>query len=160
LRWKTIALGCWGLAILLSAPAEAMSSHGGNCVAYARAATGIQIDGNAGMWWSHAAGHYERGQEPKIGAVLAFRPFGRMRSGHVAVVTGIMGPREILVDHANWVRGRVSKAMLAVDTSPANDWTSVRVVGSRAEARRARQSDLRVPLSAHVARRLRRGEHG
>jgi surface antigen len=92
------------------------------------------------MWWPHAAGRYERGQEPKIGAVLAFRPFGRMRSGHVAVVTGIMGPREILVDHANWVRGRVSKAMLAVDTSPGNDWTSVRVVGSRAEARGARDN--------------------
>jgi surface antigen len=140
LRWKTIALGCWGLAFLLSAPAEATSSHGANCVAYARAMTGIQIDGNAGMWWSHAAGRYERGQEPKIGAILAFRSSGRMRSGHVAVVTGIMGPREILVDHANWVRGRVSKAMLAVDTSLGNDWTSVRVVGSRAEARGARDN--------------------
>jgi surface antigen len=140
LRWKTIALGCWGLAFLLSAPAEATSSHGANCVAYARAMTGIQIDGNAGMWWSHAAGRYERGQEPKIGAILAFRSSGRMRSGHVAVVTGIMGPREILVDHANWVRGRVSRAMLAVDTSPRNDWTSVRVVEARAEARGARDN--------------------
>lgn len=140
MRWRTIALGCWGLVILLSLPAEARSSHGGNCVAYARAVTGIQLDGNAGLWWSHAAGRYERGQEPQIGAILAFRSYGRMRSGHVAVVTGIIGPREILVDHANWVRGRISKAMLVVDASPDNDWTSVKVVGSRAEVRGARDN--------------------
>jgi hypothetical protein len=30
--------------------------------------------------------------------------------------------------------------MLAVDTSPGNDWTSVRVVGSRTEARGARDN--------------------
>jgi surface antigen len=96
--------------------------------------TGIQLDGNAGLWWSHAAGHYDRGQEPKIGSVLVFKSFGHMRSGHVAVVSGVVEPRKILVDHANWVRGRVSKAMAVVDTSPRNDWTSVKVLGTRPEA--------------------------
>jgi surface antigen len=109
-------------------------------VAYARAVTGIQLDGNAGTWWSHAAGRYERGQAPKIGAILAFKAYGRMRSGHVAVVSGIVGPREILLDHANWVRGRVTTAMLAVDTSPGNDWTSVRVVSARGQASGARDN--------------------
>jgi surface antigen len=95
--------------------------------------TGIKLDGNAGLWWSHAAGRYDRGQEPQTGSILVFKSFGHMRSGHVAVVSGVVGPREILVDHANWVRGRITKAMMVVDTSPRNDWTSVRVLGSRPE---------------------------
>jgi surface antigen len=111
-----------------------MVSHGGNCVAYAKAVTGIQLSGNAGLWWSNAAGHYDRGQEPQIGSILVFKSSGHMRSGHVAVVSGIVGPREILLDHANWVRGRVTKAMAAIDMSPRNDWTSVKVLGDRPEA--------------------------
>ncbi|HXP02716.1 MAG TPA: CHAP domain-containing protein [Stellaceae bacterium] len=139
MRWKAIALAYWGLAILLSLPAQAAVKHhgapsGGNCVAYARALTGIQLDGNAGLWWSHAAGRYDRGHEPKIGSVLVFKSFGHMRSGHVAVVSSVDGPRRILVDHANWIRGRVSKAMAVVDTSPNNDWTAVKVLGNRPEA--------------------------
>lgn len=154
MRWRTIALVCWGLAMLLALPAQAAvrhsSSHhkiashtsaarastarGGNCVAYAKAVTGIKIDGNAGLWWSHAAGRYDRGQEPRIGSILVFKSSGHMRSGHVAVVSGVVGPRKILVDHANWVRGRVSKAMAVVDTSSDNDWTSVKVLGNRQEA--------------------------
>jgi surface antigen len=139
LRWKTIALACWGLVILLSLPVQAAVRHGGaphgsNCVAYAKAVTGIQIDGNAGLWWSHAAGRYDRGPVPKVGSILVFKSSGHMRAGHVAVVSSIDGPRKILVDHANWVRGRISKAMAVVDTSPRNDWTSVKVLGTRPEA--------------------------
>jgi hypothetical protein len=134
-RWRLLALG-WGLSILLSLSAQAAVHHGarwgngtpgGNCVAYARAVTGIQLDGNAAMWWPHAAGRYERGQEPKVGAILVFKSSGYMRSGHVAVVSRIVGPREILIDHANWIRGRVTRAMSVTDTSPGNDWTSVKV---------------------------------
>jgi surface antigen len=140
LQWTAIASTCWGLGILMCLPAHASSPNGGNCVAYAGAVTGIQIDGNAGLWWSHAAGRYERGQVPKIGAILAFKSYGGMRSGHVAVVSGIVGPREILIDHANWVRGRVTKAMLAVDSSLDNDWTNVKVVSARAQASGARDN--------------------
>lgn len=153
MRWRTIALTCWGLAIALSLPANAAprhnspahkvashrsaihaaNTHGGNCVAYAKSVTGIKIDGNAGLWWAHAVGRYDRGRQPRIGSVLVFKAFGHMRSGHVAVVSGIDGPRRILVDHANWIRGRISKAMAVVDTSANNDWTSVKVLGSRLE---------------------------
>ena len=35
--------------------------------------------------------------------------------------------RQILVDHANWYHGTVSRGMSVVDTSPAQDWTSVAV---------------------------------
>lgn len=149
MRWRSIALACWGLAILLSLPAQAAVrhnaashrgvsrsavSHGSNCVAYAKAVTGIKIDGNAGLWWSHAAGRYDRGQEPRIGSVLVFKSFGHMHAGHVAVVSAVVGSRKILVDHANWIRGRVSKAMAVVDTSSNNDWTSVKVLGTRLDA--------------------------
>lgn len=103
------------------------SSSGGNCVAYARELTGIRLDGNAAMWWPHAAGRYGRGQQPAVGAVLVFRPSRTMHVGHLAVVSRIVGPREILVDQANWVRGRVTKAISVVDASPQNDWTSVKV---------------------------------
>jgi hypothetical protein len=89
--------------------------------------TGIHLDGNAASWWPHAEGRYERGNQPSIGAILVFKPFAGMRVGHVAVVSRVVGPREVLVDQANWVRGRVTKSMSVVDASPANDWTSVKV---------------------------------
>jgi surface antigen len=101
---------------------------GGNCVAYARQVTGIRLDGNAAAWWTHAEGRYDRGHQPSVGAILVFKPYGGMHVGHVAVVSRVVGPREVLVDQANWVRGRVTKAMSVVDASPLNDWTSVKVI--------------------------------
>ena len=38
------------------------------CVPYARQLTGIQIFGDAHTWWGQAAGKYERGRAPKVGA--------------------------------------------------------------------------------------------
>jgi surface antigen len=114
------------MLLLLTSAAGAAS--GGNCVAYAREVTGIRLDGNAGTWWPHAEGRYERGHQPSVGAVLVFRPSRAMHVGHVAVVARVVGPREILVDQANWVRGRVTRAMSVVDASAQNDWTSVKVL--------------------------------
>lgn len=130
MRWRTIALGGWGLIVLSCLPALARTSHdihGGNCVAYARDLTGVHLDGNAAAWWPHAEGRYERGHKPEIGAILVFKPYGRMHVGHVAVVSRVVSAREVLVDQANWVRGRVTKAISVVDASPLNDWTSVKV---------------------------------
>jgi surface antigen len=130
LRLLLIALGGWGLIILSCFPATARTAHdvhGGNCVAYARDVTGVHLDGNAATWWPHAEGRYERGHKPEVGAILVFKAFGRMHVGHVAVVSRVVGSREVLVDQANWVRGRVTKAISVVDTSPFNDWTSVKV---------------------------------
>jgi surface antigen len=124
------ALGGWGLVVLLCVPAVARTTyeaHGGNCVAYARDVTGIHLDGDAASWWFHAQGRYDRGQTPTPGAVLVFKPYAGMRVGHVAVVSRVVSPREILVDQANWVRGRVTQAMSVIDASPLNDWTSVKV---------------------------------
>jgi surface antigen len=130
LRRLLIALGGWGLITLSCLPAMARTSHdvhGGNCVAYARELTGVHLDGNAAAWWPHAEGRYERGHKPEVGAILVFKPYGRMHVGHVAVVSRVVSAREVLVDQANWVRGRVTKAISVVDASVLNDWTSVKV---------------------------------
>jgi surface antigen len=102
------------------------------CVPFARQLSGIDITGNAHTWWHQAAGRYERGQTPEVGAVLVFRASGGMRLGHVSVVSEVVGPRHILVDHANWPgpgfpKGRVARGVSMLDVSAENDWTSVRV---------------------------------
>jgi len=108
-------------------------AHGGgmSCVPFARNDSGIAVDGNAWQWWDNAAGVYARGSVPEPGGVLTFRSNGRMRMGHVAVVSRVINPREIEVDQANWwgpgMYGGVARNMPVVDVSAANDWTAVRV---------------------------------
>ncbi len=102
------------------------------CVPYARTVSGIQIYGDAHTWWEQAAGRYARGREPRIGAVLAFRPSGNMRLGHVAAVSRVVDSRTVLLRHANWSlingrRGQIEDNVRAVDVSPGNDWSEVRV---------------------------------
>jgi hypothetical protein len=98
-------------------------------VPFARTASGIDLVGNAWTWWDEAAGVYERGSAPEPGSVLAFSSNGAMRLGHVAVVSRVVNPREIEIDHANWggSRGAVARGISVVDVSPNNDWTAVRV---------------------------------
>jgi surface antigen len=109
----------------------AARSYGISCVPYARQVSGIEVAGNAWEWWNNAAGLYARGDRPEPGSVLNFRANGRMRLGHVAVVTQVVNPREVIVDHANWPsgggRGGISHDVAVVDVSEANDWTAVRV---------------------------------
>jgi surface antigen len=107
-------------------------SGGLQCVPFARAASGIALKGNAANWWDAAAGVYDRGSRPEPGSVLNFRATGGMRLGHVAVVTNVLGAREIEIDHANWsafgfTKGNISRGMMVIDVSEANDWTQVRV---------------------------------
>jgi len=102
-----------------------------SCVPYARQVSGIQVTGNAYQWWGNASGRYARGKRPETGSVLAFRSNGRMRLGHVAVVTQVVNPREVIVDHANWpstsMRGGIARHIAVVDVSEANNWSAVRV---------------------------------
>jgi surface antigen len=112
--------------------ARAAPSIGLQCVPFARHLSGIDIVGNARTWWAQAEGRYERGSRPEVGSVLTFKPSGAMRLGHVSVVSQIVSPREVLVDHANWPgpgvpKGRVARNVSVIDVSPGNDWTSVRV---------------------------------
>lgn len=108
------------------------------CVPFARENSGIELSGNAHTWWSGAEGIYERGGRPEVGSVLNFRANGRMRMGHVAVVSRVINGRTIEIDHANWSgpglgRGRVSRNIDVVDVSPQNDWTAVRVALGQGE---------------------------
>lgn len=107
-------------------------SGGISCVPYARSVTGMEISGNGGNWWENAAGRYARGQRPQIGSVLSFPGSGGMRMGHVAVVSRIVQPRIIEIDHANWGgpgirRGTVMHNVRVMDVSHDNSWTRVRV---------------------------------
>ncbi len=98
------------------------------CVPFARALSSISLYGDAWRWWSAAAGRFDRGHVPQAGSVLSFRPNLRMPLGHVAVVTRVVGAREIEIDHANWAfPGAISRSVQVVDVSEQNDWTAVRV---------------------------------
>jgi surface antigen len=127
------------LALLCSLALAACSSSAENptrvadvnpgleCVPYARALSGIQLAGDAWSWWRAAEGRYQRGTRPAVMAVLVFSRTQRLPDGHLAVVTALRGPREIVIAHANWVPGRILEDVAAIDVSTANDWTMVRV---------------------------------
>jgi surface antigen len=102
------------------------------CVPIARMLSGIDIRGDALTWWGQAAGRYDRGNQPKRGAVLAFKPHGSMRLGHVAAVSKVIDDRTILVTHSNWSpidgrRGQIERNVRVVDASENNDWSRVKV---------------------------------
>ena len=102
------------------------SDVGVSCVLYARAVSGIDIRGDAYTWWDNAAGRYLRGQVPETGAVLVLAKTDRLQLGHLAVVRQVIDDRDILVDHSNWVPGKIIMGMQVQDVSPANDWTELR----------------------------------
>jgi hypothetical protein len=98
------------------------------CVEYARLRSGLAIFGDAKLWWSRAKNLYARFTQPAVDAVMVFSGSKRIRRGHVAVVTAIVGPREIVVDHANWQnRGEIDHNMPVLDVSTTNNWSKVRV---------------------------------
>lgn len=102
------------------------------CVPYARQVSGIQIFGDAWTWWDKADGKYARGDTPRVGAVMSFKPYGQMQLGHVAAVSKVIDSRTVLLRHANWSpidgkRGQIEDDVRAVDVSPDNDWSEVRV---------------------------------
>src|ERR1700722_5683554 len=114
-------------------PPETLEADGVlQCVPYARFMSGIGLRGDAWTWWDKAAGIYARGSQPEPGAVLSFPGIDRMPLGHVAVVTQVLSARKILIDPANWPtadvpHGTISRDIQVVDSSPDNDWSSVRV---------------------------------
>ena len=120
-----LMVSCVLATAALAAPASAAFWQ---CAPYARQISGIEIRGNADTWWGQAAGRYERGHAPKVGAVLAFAATHRMRVGHVAMVSKVVSDREVLLTHANWSHpGQVEAGVRAIDVSPNGDWTMVRV---------------------------------
>ena len=138
-----IAYPLLALLALLPAgmPASATTSllsYVGQCVPFARAASGIQIYGDAWTWWDKAAGRYQRGEtprrgrQPKVGAVIVFARSPRLPLGHVAVISRVVDSRVVMVTHANWSRqngerGHAEQDVTLTDVSPDNDWSAVKV---------------------------------
>jgi surface antigen len=118
----------WGACFVAGLMGPLKPSRAANCALFARAETGVALYGAAGGWWDEADGRYERGHIPAVGAILVFKRTGQIPSGHVAVVTRIVSAHEILVDHANWYHGTISRSMSVIDTSPGRDWTTVAVM--------------------------------
>lgn len=118
----------WGALVVSCFAGHSRRAAAGNCALYARAVTGVDLYGAAGGWWDEAAGRYQRSQAPVVGAILVFRATGSMPSGHVAVVSKVVGPTMVLVDQSNWYHGRVTLGTPVVDTSSSHDWTRVAVM--------------------------------
>lgn len=118
---------------MAAAPAPAsLLDYVGECVPFARAASGIQIYGDAWTWWEQAAGRYARGYVPTVGSVIVFARTPRLPRGHVAVISRIVDRRVVMVTHANWSRqngerGHVEQDVTLTDVSPDNDWSDVKV---------------------------------
>jgi hypothetical protein len=98
------------------------------CVEYARMRSGLAVFGDAKHWWERAKNMYARVSHPVEEAVMVFSGSKRLKRGHVAVVTDIVSPRQIIVDQANWQNhGEIDHATPVLDVSADNDWSKVRV---------------------------------
>ena len=97
------------------------------CVQYVVANSAFRVRGNARDWWRNSAGIHARGSVPEPGSVLSFRSIRSMPLGHVALVNRVVSDREIIIDHANWTRGAITRGASVIDVSPRNDWTAVRL---------------------------------
>ncbi|MBP7648742.1 MAG: CHAP domain-containing protein [Phenylobacterium sp.] len=131
-RTRTVLGSLAAAAVMTLAPVGAVADTYWQCVPFARLISGVQIFGDAWTWWKQAAGKYETGFSPKSGAVLCFKPNGKMQLGHVAVVSQVLTDRVIQITHANWsriggTRGQVEKDVTVIDVSPAGDWSQVKV---------------------------------
>jgi hypothetical protein len=109
------------------------------CALFAREFTGIHIRGDAWTWWDQAAGLYPRKNEPRANTILVLRATPQLKLGHVGIVKRVVGPREILITHANWgnddpTRRIIHDSTAVVDVSPGNDWTQLRFWNAPAHA--------------------------
>jgi hypothetical protein len=114
-------------AMVLAVAGTSASAQAMSCVAFVKSVTDLGLSGNAWAWWDGAEHLYERDHKPAIGAVMVFQRTRHMPLGHIALVSAVNGPREILIDHANWHRGRVEQGTIVRDISDKNDWSRVSV---------------------------------
>jgi hypothetical protein len=111
----------------LAVPPAPPSNQRMQCVPYARAFTGIFIRGDAWTWWLSVGSYYSRGNVPEPFSLLVLAKTERLKAGHLSVVVGVDGPREIRVSHANWLNDeRILENMPVIDVSEKNDWSQVR----------------------------------
>lgn len=128
--WRPLAPYIVLLCVLLGACSSSSvgSYHGPvQCAPYARQESAIKLRGRAADWWWEARGQYPRSHKPVVGSVLVFKASSRIPDGHVSIVRRIRTRRQIEVDHANWVGGRIEHHALVEDASSRGDWSLVRV---------------------------------
>ncbi len=114
------------------APALVEAATPQECASYARERSGIALYGDAYTWWDQAEGHYAHTSAPQPGAILVLTGYAGPKHGHLAVVTRVVSPREIRVDHANWLNdGNIYLNTPVIDVSADNDWSAVRVWNTR-----------------------------
>ena len=75
--------------------AESWSSHG-IVVKSTRLSTG-----HAGTYWDYTQDGYERGQEPKVGAIACWKG-GKNNYGHVAYVEEVKKDGTVIVSESHW----------------------------------------------------------
>jgi hypothetical protein len=129
LGWLLSALALAACGAPSRPPAASVSYRqpGLTCAPFARELSGVALYGDAADWWVHAVGRYDRSSRPEVGGILVFRRSARLPSGHVSVVSELLGSRQIHVTQANWVSGEMDEDQLVVDVSEMNDWSAVRV---------------------------------
>jgi hypothetical protein len=116
------------LPVATATPSVEAPLHRLFCVEYARMRSGLAVFGDARHWWDRAKNVYARMSHPVEEAVIVFSGSRRLKRGHVAVVTNIVSPRQIIVDQANWQnKGEIDHATPVLDVSADNDWSKVRV---------------------------------
>jgi hypothetical protein len=120
----------------LQAPPPAQQALGPlQCVPYARDHSSVKLYGDAWTWWDQAAGKFPREATPESGAVMVLTNYAGPERGHVAVVRALVSPREIRVDHANWLGdGAIYVDDPVWDVSADNDWSAVKVWNARTGA--------------------------
>lgn len=116
----------------VAATSAPLLDYVGQCVPFAREASGISIYGDAWTWWDQAAGKYDRGHQPRVGSVIVFAKSSKLRLGHVAVISRIVEDRVVMLTHANWSRvngerGHTEQDVTLFDVSRDNDWSEVKV---------------------------------
>ena len=126
-RFALVVACCLATAIPAQAASKAKAKFW-QCATYAREVSQVDIRGNAWTWWNQAEGRYARGNTPQVGAVMSFKKTRRNPFGHVAMVSGVVSDREVLLTHANWSRpGGIERNVRAIDVSAAGDWSEVKV---------------------------------
>jgi len=120
-RYAALPNGAGGASVIENGPPV-------QCAAYARDHSQVKLFGDAYTWWDQAAGKYPQSALPQTGAVMVLTGYAGPARGHVAVVRKIVSPREIRVDHADWLNdGAVYLDDPVQDVSRWNDWSVVRV---------------------------------
>jgi hypothetical protein len=101
---------------------------------FVRATSLVQLPGPASGWWEEAPAA-ERRMRPAAGAIMLLTGYCSGSCGHAAIVTRIVGVREIRIDHADWLHdGAIYRNNPVADVSAANDWSQVRVFNIRSNA--------------------------